>query len=48
MQELRANGLMVLSGGSLTIQDWTGLKEAAGFDPTYLHLRRDVERDATA
>jgi CRP-like cAMP-binding protein len=48
LQELRANGLIVLSGGSLTIQDWTGLKEVAGFDPTYLHLRRDVERDATA
>jgi hypothetical protein len=34
MQELRANGLMVLSGGSLTIQDWTGLKEAASIRPT--------------
>jgi CRP-like cAMP-binding protein len=48
LQELRANGLIVLSGGSLTVQDWTGLKELAGFDPSYLHLSPDVERDATA
>jgi CRP-like cAMP-binding protein len=48
LQELRATGLIMLSGGSLTVLDWAGLQEIGGFDPTYLHLSRDVERDATA
>jgi CRP-like cAMP-binding protein len=40
LQELRAEGLIVLEGGTLTILDWDGLKEAGEFDPLYLHLRR--------
>lgn len=38
LQELRGRGLISLSGGSLTIHDWEGLKKVAGFDAAYLHL----------
>jgi hypothetical protein len=36
---LRANGLIVLQRGRCTISDLERLKEAAMFDPTYLHVR---------
>jgi CRP-like cAMP-binding protein len=46
LQQLRADGLIALKGGSLTINDVERLKEFAGFDPTYLHLtRRDSGRN---
>jgi CRP-like cAMP-binding protein len=38
VQELRGKHLISLSGEKLKALDWEGLKEAAEFDPTYLHL----------
>ncbi len=38
LQELRGAGLIRLEGGTLTVLNWEGLKEAGDFDPTYLHL----------
>jgi CRP-like cAMP-binding protein len=40
LQELRGDNLITLRGEKLTILDWDRLKQAADFDPTYLHLRR--------
>jgi CRP-like cAMP-binding protein len=37
LQSLRKDGFIRLATGSLTILDWEGLCEAAGFDPLYLH-----------
>src|SRR3954464_12125471 len=39
VQALRADGVIVLERGRCTISDLERLKEAAMFDPTYLHLR---------
>jgi CRP-like cAMP-binding protein len=41
LQEMRANGLIELSGDRLKILDWETLKRVGDFDPTYLHLKRD-------
>ena len=41
LQDLRAKGLIRSEGTRLTIPDWEKLKEAAGFDPLYLHLKND-------
>jgi CRP-like cAMP-binding protein len=41
LQELRADGLIRSKGAQVSILDWKGLKEAADFDPLYLHLRQD-------
>jgi CRP-like cAMP-binding protein len=38
LRELRNAGLMTISGNSLTIHDWEGMKELAEFDPSYLQL----------
>ena len=38
LQHLRADGLIVLKGKHLSIPDLEALKEAAGFNPTYLHV----------
>ncbi|WP_330218359.1 Crp/Fnr family transcriptional regulator [Methylobacterium sp. WSM2598] len=38
LQELRGEGLITLSGGRLTVDDWAGLSAAGEFDPTYLHI----------
>jgi CRP-like cAMP-binding protein len=43
LQELRADGLIELQRGTLTILDWNGFKTAGEFDPTYLHLNGEVE-----
>jgi CRP-like cAMP-binding protein len=40
LQELRAEGLLRLEGGTLTILEWDGLNRAGEFDPIYLHLKR--------
>jgi CRP-like cAMP-binding protein len=42
LQALRADKLIQLKIGSLTILNWEGLKKAGGFDPGYLHLRQEV------
>jgi CRP-like cAMP-binding protein len=38
LQDLRASGLVSWKGQELIVHDWAGLQEAAGFDPTFLHL----------
>ncbi|MFC5068026.1 Crp/Fnr family transcriptional regulator [Flaviflagellibacter deserti] len=38
LQTLRADGLIRWDRGHLNITDWNGLKRAATFDDTYLHL----------
>jgi DNA-binding transcriptional regulator YhcF (GntR family) len=43
LQDLRSAGLITLRGGSLEVLDWDGLKRAADFDATYLHLVRPHE-----
>jgi CRP-like cAMP-binding protein len=43
LQELRADGLIELGGGSLKILNWDGLKKAGEFDLTYLHLSGGAE-----
>ena len=40
LQEMRADGLIELSGDRLTIPDWEKLKQVGDFDPTYLHLKQ--------
>ncbi len=37
LQWLRGDGLIRLSGGTLTVPDWAELRQAGGFDPAYLH-----------
>jgi CRP-like cAMP-binding protein len=39
LQELRAENLIVLRGGVLSIPDWEALTEAGEFDPAYLHIK---------
>ena len=39
LQDLRGDGLIVFQGKFLRISGWERLKQIAGFDPTYLHLR---------
>ena len=38
LQALRADGLIALQSGKLTINDWEGLQGAGEFEPNYLHL----------
>ena len=38
LRDLKAAELVTLRGRRLTVHDWDGLKTAAEFDPTYLHL----------
>lgn len=40
LQQLRADGLIVLERKRLSIPDWESLKQAADFDPLYLHVTR--------
>lgn len=37
LQWLRSQGLIEFSGRTLVVRKWRELKQAAGFDPTYLH-----------
>jgi CRP-like cAMP-binding protein len=37
LQELRGQRLLTLEDRVLTVLDWPGLKQVAGFDPLYLH-----------
>ena len=37
LQKLRKDGLIQLTGRSLEILDWDGLREAGDFDEMYLH-----------
>jgi CRP-like cAMP-binding protein len=40
LQRLRAEGLIEMGGGALTIPDVAALREAAGFTGNYLHIKR--------
>ena len=40
LQELRGSGLIHSKNGLMIIQDWEKLKQAANFDPSYLHLKK--------
>jgi CRP-like cAMP-binding protein len=40
LQRLRANGLISLGRGTLRVHDWEGLKQAGGFDVSYLRPRQ--------
>lgn len=39
LQDLRRDNLITLRGRTLTILDWTRLRDAGDFDAAYLHLR---------
>lgn len=41
--QIKKKGLATLANQVLTIHDWTGLQEAAEFDPHYLHLEAHIE-----
>jgi CRP-like cAMP-binding protein len=41
IQQMRAGGLIELSGDRLNIPDWEKLKQVGEFDPTYLHLETE-------
>lgn len=42
LQRLRRENLIELGGGMLTVLDVARLQQAAGFDPSYLHVKRRV------
>src|SRR5919107_2856631 len=41
LQQMRADGLIELSGDRLYVPDWEALKRVGDFDPIYLHLKRE-------
>jgi len=43
LQQLRADRLIELRAGSLTVLDWDGLIQVADFDPAYLHMRAPAQ-----
>ncbi|MBL0407513.1 Crp/Fnr family transcriptional regulator [Microvirga aerilata] len=40
LKQMRADGLIEITGTRLRIPDWDRLKEVGEFDPTYLHLEQ--------
>ena len=46
LQELRREGLIILEGRRLTIPNPAALRQAAGFNPAYLHLGRERSKMA--
>lgn len=44
MQDLRATRCADLRDGVLQVRDWRRLKQVGEFDPTYLHLKREIEQ----
>ncbi len=45
LQDLRAEGLIVLKGRSLQVEDLSALMRLANFEPSYLHLRRPGQEE---
>lgn len=43
LKKLRADGLVDLRGGILSVLDWRRLQQVAGFDPTYLYIADESE-----
>lgn len=48
LQALRTDGIISLGGGRLDVHDWDKLRDAAGFDPIYLHLNEVEHWDSRA
>jgi CRP-like cAMP-binding protein len=46
LTQLRTDGLIEIRGSRVTIPDWEKLKATGDFDPAYLHLEREREREA--
>jgi DNA-binding transcriptional regulator LsrR (DeoR family) len=42
LQRLRKENLIEIGSGMLTVLDVGRLRKAAGFDPSYLHIKRRV------
>lgn len=47
LQQLRGQGVIAISGKSMTILDYLGLRAIGDFDPAYLH-RGEIEGDHTS
>ena len=45
LQRLRKDGLIKTNGGNVRVLDIESLRRAAGFNPTYLHIKRRVPAD---
>lgn len=45
LRELRDEGLIASCGKTLIIRDWEGLRTIGQYNPDYLYLGRDIERD---
>lgn len=45
LQRLRNEDLITFRGGQLSVLDVAKLQQAAGFDPTYLHIKRRITVD---
>ena len=43
LQLLRASGMIAIRGSAIDILDLPALREFSGFDPTYLHIRRQAQ-----
>lgn len=43
LQDLRAESIITLKSGTVTLLDWEALGAAGQFDPSYLHLKRPPE-----
>ncbi|MDO9411142.1 MAG: Crp/Fnr family transcriptional regulator [Pseudolabrys sp.] len=41
LKSLKERGIALIERGRLRVLDWEALQTAAGFDPTYLHLKAD-------
>jgi CRP-like cAMP-binding protein len=45
LQELRGDGLITSRGKSVVINDWERLQKEGQYNPDYLHLSQQIERD---
>ncbi len=43
LQDFRSNGLVDRERSRMVIKDWTKLSRIAEFDPTYLHMRQNID-----
>jgi len=47
LQELKKGGLALLGGAEARVLDWSGLQDAAGFDPAYLYIGPSADQPPT-
>jgi CRP-like cAMP-binding protein len=45
LQELRGQGLIASRGRTVIIHDWERLQKEGQYNPDYLHIRQQIERD---